>query len=538
MGDPTQAAPAPAERRGADGMELVDALADLAQDVPPGYCLVLEQAPPQTPFALRSSSSPASGAEACRSGPRHNIIAGEKPRLGATAGKRRRAPCQPDTPVAKMRLWVEMFVRDAAQGLRPCEGMVRGVRPCTLYSIEKVGEPTEGHVQIDWPQLIRAESARRNELDRMQRAWHERMSGLVASTEDALDCGLAHHLVAEQQGASTLMKPQDLILRLIVNPADSAHWVDCGPPEDKSHPAGRLYLPPRSAFLATDLLAMAGADTSYPKHCGWTQLLLHAEQHPPSLVLLDPPYPNYSAKRTKRSREAYKPVADLYDLWRIVDPVRRLLSCARQTLAPIVGCWVTNDPKAQRFVLEKLFPAWGLTHVGQLIWLKTTATHGQLVFPLDNAQGRKPYEVLLIGRPRREGYDHGDSESESRSKDAKLRLEGASSAPAPLQTRAFACAPLGHSRKPPVLPRLRPWLAGEGAGKGKETGPNNTWQDGLNVNVYELFARTTSRGPGTNGHWVSTGNEPCLFNQLGVGFAPCNGNGNKQEDKSPPAGGQ
>lgn len=79
---------------------------------------------------------------------------------------------------------------------------------------------------------------------------------------------------------------------------------------------------------------------------------------PPSLLLLDPPYPNRSATRLNDQRlrrcqqakpdgrtrpEAYAPTADLFDLWALKTPITALLALAEPDEAPLVACWVTND---------------------------------------------------------------------------------------------------------------------------------------------------------------------------------------------------
>ncbi|UZJ54515.1 hypothetical protein CBS101457_003835 [Exobasidium rhododendri] len=245
-----------------------------------------------------------------------------------------------------------------------------------------------------------------------------------------------------------------------------------------------MLMPPRSGFLLTNMLRSQAISPT-----GWNQALEFARSNPPSLLLLDPPYPNYSAKRLKDRAESYKPLEDLFDLWNMVTPIRQLLDCASKTGSGhgvLVGCWITNHAKVQRFVLTKLFPAWGLTHVGQLVWVKVTAGDesrsipgGQLVFPSNNKQGRKPYEILLLA---------------STKPTMKRAVE--------VETRLFASVPLGHSRKPAVFPLLRDYLPSSSA-----------------CNVYEVFARTLVSGPTSSSCWINVGNEPFAFNQEGVGYA-------------------
>lgn len=270
---------------------------------------------------------------------------------------------------------------------------------------------------------------------------------------------------------ASIMAANRMIHRLVVNESYSEALIACN---SKESSLVHVFMPPKSAFFLANILR---SQLKPPR--GWEQLLSFAEKHPPNLILLDPPYPNYSAKRLKRKQETYDTVDDLYDLWKMKMPVQQLLQrgSKEEEAGVLVGCWVTNHAKVQRFILTKLFPEWGLHHVGQLVWVKITAgdasksiAGGQLVFPLNNKQGRMPYEVLFLGYSK------------------KVTLKS--------QTNLFASVPLGHSRKPSVLDVLRPLLS-----------------HSRQVNVYEFFARSLLAGPTSEGYWVSIGNEPFTFSQ-------------------------
>jgi N6-adenosine-specific RNA methylase IME4 len=292
----------------------------------------------------------------------------------------------------------------------------------------------------------------------------------------------AQYIDGDTSGRSLSVSPaskiaaDQLIHRLVTNETPLGTCLECR--NEATAPPTQIYVPPQSAFLHTNILR---SQKELPR--GWEQLLAFADKHSPSLILLDPPYPNYSAKRLKTKQETYEPVNDLYDLWKMKLPVQQLLyRGSKRDEGVLVGCWVTNHAKIQRFILTKLFPGWGLHHIGQLVWIKVTAEDksksipgGQLVFPLKNKQGRKPYEILLLGHTK----DH----------------------PLKSQTRLFASVPLGHSRKPAVLDLLQSFLS-----------PSQQ------LNVYEFFARRLFPGPSPEGYWVSIGNEPLAFSQEGVGY--------------------
>lgn len=70
----------------------------------------------------------------------------------------------------------------------------------------------------------------------------------------------------------------------------------------------------------------------------------------------------------------------------------------------VVGVWITNKPSIRETVLdpsEGVFAAWGAELVEEWVWMKTTA-RGEPVSSLEGVW-RRPYEVLLVGRRRKDG---------------------------------------------------------------------------------------------------------------------------------------
>jgi N6-adenosine-specific RNA methylase IME4 len=65
---------------------------------------------------------------------------------------------------------------------------------------------------------------------------------------------------------------------------------------------------------------------------------------------------------------------DIYDLYKL--PMKRLL---RE--GSVLAIWVTNRPKFQDFVKNKLFQSWGVEHITDWTWLKVTSK-GDWLFPL------------------------------------------------------------------------------------------------------------------------------------------------------------
>ena len=131
-----------------------------------------------------------------------------------------------------------------------------------------------------------------------------------------------------------------------------------------------------------------------------------------------------------------------------------------ELLAPggLCALWVTNDPKKQAFVLEKLFPEWGLQPCACWTWIKVT-NEGEPVLPFGAQRPRLPYEKVLVARK--------PTDAEARSEDPKDRI--------------FMAVPGAHSQKPFLDEFLPP-------------GPK-----------LEVFARNLRPG------WVSWGDEVLLF---------------------------
>jgi len=139
--------------------------------------------------------------------------------------------------------------------------------------------------------------------------------------------------------------------------------------------AYNFIIPPRSSFLLAPVQTSIGIWSKYATSVGLFDF-----------ILLDPPWPNRSAERCK---SAYDTLSNHKDL--LLLPLE---SSLREN--GVVGVWVTNKPKWRQFVLQRLFPKWGVEYAGEWIWLKVTRL-GEPIFNLDSVM-RKPYEILLFGR--------------------------------------------------------------------------------------------------------------------------------------------
>ncbi|KAI5801567.1 MT-A70-domain-containing protein [Peziza echinospora] len=214
----------------------------------------------------------------------------------------------------------------------------------------------------------------------------------------------------------------DIYNCIVRNPSPVFHGLTITTPAN-----GRdiFTIPPGSSFLLAPFQASIDTFADYASRIGKFDF-----------VLLDPPWPNRSAERSKA---AYETLLNTKDLLRI--PLE--ISLRDDAL---VGVWVTNKPKWRKFVLERLFPKWGIVPVGEWIWLKVTK-FGEPIFDLDSVM-RKPYEVLLFGRrmPRRpiaktRKYRRGPDGMPFPSPEVEP-------SPRMLPTKVITAVPDLHSRKP------------------------------------------------------------------------------------------
>lgn len=202
-------------------------------------------------------------------------------------------------------------------------------------------------------------------------------------------------------------------------------------------------------------------------------------------ILLDPPWPNASAKRA-RSYQRSKSVDDTVSLLRSMQ--------LEDHIAPggFVGIWITNKRSIRDVLVppaessldanslladdgestptrnDRLFRRWGVEVVEEWIWIKTTM-HGEPATDIDSAW-RKPYEILLLARRTKE------------------RQAGSPQARPPLRRRVIAGVPDLHSRKPSLRSLVEPLVP-----------------DPTRYRALELFARNLTTG------WWAWGDEVLKF---------------------------
>ncbi|KAF2691039.1 MT-A70-domain-containing protein [Lentithecium fluviatile CBS 122367] len=223
-------------------------------------------------------------------------------------------------------------------------------------------------------------------------------------------------------------------------------------------PEYHFTIPPRATFFLSDSTHSEAFRASFRKVTGEYTLPRHFD-----LVLLDPPWPNRSAKR----KGAYEQVGGMPRMKKM------LLSMDIDNYLEhnaLVGIWITNKEVMRKHILGPggLFEKWNIGLIEEWIWVKTTV-HGEPMFDLDSAL-RKPYEILLLGRA------------------APNSWTTMASAPT-VKKRVIAAVPDIHSRKPCLKELLEPYIP--------------TAND---YSALEIFSRVLVSG------WTSWGNEVLKHN--------------------------
>ena len=178
-------------------------------------------------------------------------------------------------------------------------------------------------------------------------------------------------------------------------------------------------------------------------------------------IIMDPPWPNRSARRKKSYGIAYG-TSEIKNVLSLL-PIQTHLADDG-----LVAVWVTNKPAFREMLLgeDGLFERWGVRFSEEWVWLKVTS-RGDPICRLDS-KWRKPYEILLVGR-RFEGDRKGTVGD--------------------IKRRVIIGVPDLHSRKPNLSCIVQQVI-------GKENGA---------YEALEIFARNLTAG------WWAWGNEALKF---------------------------
>ncbi|KAJ9296450.1 hypothetical protein DTO271G3_5148 [Paecilomyces variotii] len=250
-------------------------------------------------------------------------------------------------------------------------------------------------------------------------------------------------------------------------------------------------IPPESAFVLSTLSMESSPSVSSARQEPIPEI-------PPgqkfNLILLDPPWPNRSVRRS--SHYATHSYSDMDTLTRYIEAILRNYlhdepggqqqeqKLDRQT--SIAAIWVTNTAKSRNAAYDAMLGA-GLSITEEWIWVKTTVD-GKPVSPIDGLW-RKPYEVLVIGR-----------RYYPREKEGRDGL---------IQRRVIVAVPDIHSRKPNLKELFERIFFSDACAQ--EDGEDREEMGGCSSrvghSVLEVFARNLTAG------WWACGNEVLKFNQ-------------------------
>jgi N6-adenosine-specific RNA methylase IME4 len=217
-------------------------------------------------------------------------------------------------------------------------------------------------------------------------------------------------------------------------------------------------IPPRSTFFLSNSTHSDVFRASFRELTDEYTLPRHFD-----LVVLDPPWPNRSAKR----KGAYEQVGGMPYLKKML--LRMDLDNYLEHNA-LVGVWITNKKALREHVLGSggLFETWNVGLIEEWVWIKTTIK-GDPIFDIDGAM-RKPYEILLLARAAPNSWTTMEH------------------APA-IKRRIIAAVPDIHSRKPCLKELLESYM------------PNPK-----DYSALEVFSRYLVSG------WTSWGNEVLKYN--------------------------
>ncbi|RMY74004.1 hypothetical protein D0863_03512, partial [Hortaea werneckii] len=181
-------------------------------------------------------------------------------------------------------------------------------------------------------------------------------------------------------------------VQYLTNRTSHPTTLNLSPPTHPQKPY-TFHLPPHSTFSLTN----CHHSTPFRHSLRAQAALEDTPRRTFDVILLDPPWPNRSIKRTHRTPGTSYHAAP--NLNAVTDLLYSLDLEMLMSSSCVVGVWITNKPSIRETILhpeEGVFAMWGLELVEEWIWLKTTAK-GE---PVSSLRGvwRRPYEVLLVGR--------------------------------------------------------------------------------------------------------------------------------------------
>lgn len=236
----------------------------------------------------------------------------------------------------------------------------------------------------------------------------------------------------------------------------------------------RYTIPPASSFILGDL------SSSQP----YSNTRVSPIPELPStekfnIILFDPPWPNRSVRRSSQyTTHGYLEMDSLVAIIQQTILSHLDFGDDNGTKKSMVCIWTTNNAKSRQAAYDA-FSHTGLEICEIWIWIKTTE-NGELVSPLDGLW-RKPYEVLFLGRPKKD-------------------TENAQEEQEPIK-RVIAAVPDEHSRKPNLKELIELLFFRNEENEARDT-PTNIKE----YTALEVFARNLTA------RWRACGNDVLKFN--------------------------
>ncbi|KAJ5783549.1 uncharacterized protein N7518_009226 [Penicillium psychrosexuale] len=294
-------------------------------------------------------------------------------------------------------------------------------------------------------------------------------------------------------------------LAIVKNPSPEPAIVRVGSchRDEANSPPCEYMVPPKSSFVlcTLPLFQMETDRPSTSNNYPIPGLPPHHQKF--NLILMDPPWPNKSVRRSGHYQTHHYSEMDvltegLRDILRMHSHDPNTKQGLRQEThtepiqseQSIAAIWITNAEKARRAAYEALTGA-GFCICEEWIWVKTT-WDGQPISALEGLW-RKPYEILVIGRK----GDHSVNVSVNAKVNNATPLSQIDDLTRMSETittrRVIAAVPDLHSRKP-NLKSIFEKVFFTDAGRCQE------------YSALEVFARNLTAG------WWAAGNEVLRFN--------------------------
>ncbi|KAJ6149743.1 hypothetical protein N7471_000942 [Penicillium samsonianum] len=294
-------------------------------------------------------------------------------------------------------------------------------------------------------------------------------------------------------------------LAIVKNPSPEPAIIRVGSWQgDESNSPCEYMVPPKSSFVLCTL-PLFQTEVDRPSTSNNYPIPGLPEHQKFNLILMDPPWPNKSVRRSRHYQTHHYSEMDmltegLRDILRVHshDPTTRqgLRPSESHTGSPIqseqsiAAIWITNAEKARRAAYKALSGA-GFCICEEWIWVKTT-WDGQPISALDGLW-RKPYEILVIGRKSGLNVNVNVNANANNAPPLSQMDDLTRMSEAITTRRVIAAVPDLHSRKPSLKSIFEKVFFTE-AGQLQE------------YSALEVFARNLTAG------WWAAGNEVLRFN--------------------------